>query len=157
MRSVRGLELDGSTARMSVGRVRMDVISSAYGDGMQIEKVRDIGKQAIAGKTPGMYDTDEGSVKMRASVFRTQFIPLVPPGFGNLVVPVVFSYVHPEMGGDSDLIEGCVFHGIKAAVEASAKALEIELKITYDQIFWTDYRISINRLDTAAPLAPARL
>lgn len=158
MQRVLGLEHDGSTVAITIGRTQIDCLSMSYGDKLQPEELRNMGSQQIDALTPGTYTTDEAKVKMASSTFRAEFMPLVDKnGFGNRALPIVSTFTHPDTGTDSDLLDGCRFIGIAAAVENSAKANEIEFAIKPRQIYWTDQRKTINALDTTIPLGEPAL
>jgi hypothetical protein len=153
MKRVLGLEHDGSTVAMTIGRTQIPLTAAAYGDNISPEKLRMMGSQKIDAITPGTYDTDDGSIKMPMSVFRAEFAPLMDQyGFGNRPLPIVFSFTHPDTGSDSDLLEECRILGIKEALENTNKPNEVEFKFMTRQIRWTDRRITINAQDTAEPL-----
>jgi hypothetical protein len=146
-RRVEGLEFDGTSSTMTVGTTVVPTLSFGYGDKLQPEKVRDQGSQKIDALTLGTYETSDGKVKMRKSVFFSDFLPaLEQSGFGNTLWNAIFSSDHPEMGGSSDSVF-CRFTGIEAASENSNKGLEVEFGLTVVQVFWGDERKSINGLD----------
>lgn len=146
MRRVKGLELDGTTVNMIIGRTQFDCLKSSYGDNLQPEKLRQMGKQTIDAITPGTYETEDGKFSVSESVWRAELAPLLDVhGFGNRIIPVIFTYTHPELGDDSDYLEARIV-GLNGSNEASSKPLEREFKLIIRQIFWTDRRITINRL-----------
>lgn len=158
IRRVKGIELDGTTTIMTVMRTEIPCLGASYGDNLAPEKLRQMGSQQIDAITMGTYETEEGKVRMSASNFRGLFFPLVDQhGFGNRDVPVIFSFYHPQLGNDSDLLEGCRFIKLTQALEASSKAQEVEFGIILRQIRWTERRITINALDTSIPLGPIQL
>jgi hypothetical protein len=151
------VEFDGTSVKAIIGRTEIPLLASSYGDNLQPEKVRQMGSQLIDAVTLGTYETDEGKVKMRSSVFRGIFLPLADRyGFGNRVLPVVFSFEHPDIGSDSDELL-CRFTKIAAAQEASNKGLEVELGLTVTQIWWGDARKTINTFDPSIPLGTPAL
>lgn len=157
MRRVIGLALDGSTVTIAVGRTQVPCISAEYGDNLATEVLRRMGEQIIAGRTPGQYETEEGKIKLSANDFRSYLMPLVQvDGMGNERLVIVVSFYHPDCGGDSDALVNVRFVGIKEAIEASAKAIEVELKMVYDQVYWTDQRITINQRNLAVPLGASK-
>jgi hypothetical protein len=158
IRRTIGTELDGTTVTVTFGRTQVDVLKSSYGDKISPEAVRQMGSQAIDALTPGIYDTDEGKFSMSASVARGEFIPLLDQfGWGNRLIPLVFSYTHGEIGSDSDYVL-CRITAISNPAEAASKALEVEFTIKPVQILWTDDRKTINRLgDVSERLGLSRL
>jgi hypothetical protein len=153
MKRVVGIEFDGSTVKVTIGRTEIPCLAASYGDNLQPEKLREMGSQQIDAITNGTYETDEAKIKMASSVFRGVFMPLVDSsGFGNRSLPVVCSFEHPDLGGDSDYLDGCRFTKLGAAMEASAKANEVEFGLTVRQIYWTDQRKTINAFDPSIPL-----
>jgi hypothetical protein len=152
MKRVLGLEHDGSTVAMTIGRTQIELTEASYGDNLSPEKLRQMGSQVINAITPGTYDTEDGVIKMPMSVFRAEFAPLMDQyGFGNRVLPVVFSFVHPDTGSDSDALEARIL-GIKEALANTNAPNIVELKMVVRQIWWTDMRITINAQDTSVPL-----
>lgn len=145
-RRVNGLELDGTSVTVTIGRYEFPVLKASYGDKLVTETVSHMGSQRIDGRTPGKYETDEGKFSMTASVARADFIPLLSQyAWGNVSVPVIFSFTHPTLGSDSDYLNVRVV-STATAPENAAKALELEFSMAVDQIWWTDQRKTINRL-----------
>ena len=143
---IRGYELDGTTITMTVGRTQVDVLKCSYGDKLSPEKLRQMGRQDIDSITRGTYDTDDGKFSIAGSVFRGGLASLLDTeGFGNRVVPIIFSYTHPELGSDSDLLEARII-SLNGSGENSAKALEHEFGLIVRQVWWTDLRLTINDL-----------
>jgi hypothetical protein len=152
LRRVANVGLDGSTVTIALGKLEIRVMSAGYGDSLKPEALSYMGSQTIDEMTPGVYETDEGSIKMSAVKFRTELMPAMPTtGGGNVRLPIVVTRTHPDLGSDSDLLENCRFTNWAAAVENSAKAEEVELKFKPQQIKWTDERKTINALVGAAP------
>ena len=67
-------------------------------------------------------------------------------GGGNVRMPIVIGRQHPDLGDDSDLLEGCSCKNLGAAVENSNKAEEVELVFSVQQVKWTDQRKTLNFL-----------
>lgn len=146
-RRTKGIELDGTTVTMTIGKYQFDVLKASYGDMLRPEKLRQMGSQEIDGITPGDYDTEEGKFSMSASVWRGEFAPLLEAnGWGATPHGVVFSFTHPTIGSDSDLLDDCRIISANSAPEFGSKPLEHEFKLIYRQVFWTDARLTINRL-----------
>jgi hypothetical protein len=83
-RRVRGLELDGTSITMTIGRYQFDILKSSYGDSLNVEKLRQMGHQTIDAITPGIYETEDGKISLSESVFRGELMPLVQRyGWGN--------------------------------------------------------------------------
>jgi hypothetical protein len=155
LRRVANVGLDGSTVSMSLGKLEIRILKAGYGDSLKPESLSYMGSQKIDETTPGIYETDEGSITMSAVKFRTELMPAMPTtGGGNVRIPIVFTRTHPDLGSDSDLCENCRFTNWAAALENSAKAEEVELKFKPQQIKWTDERKTINALVGAAPTGP---
>ena len=157
-RRIRGYELDGTSITMTLGRFQFDVLKESYGDKLTPEKLSQQGHQTIDAITPGQYQTDDGKISLSESVFRGELMPLVDRyGFGNRVLPLIFSYTHEQMGSDSDLLYARII-GLTHSGEASSKAQEKELALIVQQIFWTDDRKTINRMgDVYTTLGLSRL
>ena len=158
MQRIIGLELDGSTVTLTIGRTTIPAMAAKYGDNLSTEYLRFMGEQSIAAMTPGTYEVEDGEIKLSASVLRGDLVPLMDQyGFGNRRINVVISRTHPDLGTDSDLLHDCRFIGLAAAVENSNKAEETPIKIRYRQIYWSDLRITVNALDTSMPLGDSML
>lgn len=152
IRRVTGIEVDGTIVTVTFGRHEIACLKVGYGDSLETAFLNEMGAQSIAAQTPGTYKTEDLSLTMRSTVARARFFPLFPKnGGGNIIVPVVVGFAHPDIGSDSDLLRGVRFTGLKAAYENSNKAAEIEIKGTFTQLFWTSKRITINALKGAVP------
>lgn len=154
IRRVIGVELDGSTVTTTYGRREVPALKATYADMLETEVVRQMGSQRQDARTPGIYKTDTCTISYRASVFRASLMPLFPTnGAGNVVLPIVVGFTHPDIGSDSDLLNGARCVNWSQAVEASAKGLEVETKWELIQIFWTSQRKTINQI--SGPLGSA--
>jgi hypothetical protein len=144
---------------MVIGRYQIPTLKSSYGDSLDPQKLSFMGSQAINAITPGGYATEDGKFTVSESVFRGILGPLLATnGFGNDITQVGFSYSHPIMGSDSDLLSQCRITGTNGSQESGGKPNEREFKITYAQIYWTDRRITINDLgDVPQSLGLSRL
>lgn len=148
LRRVVGAEFDGTVLHYVFGRTMIPLLSASYGDSLAPEKISDMGSQTIDAMTLGKYDTTEGTIKMRSSVYRSDLLGNLPQnGFGNLGLPIVILMDHPDLGSDSDLLQGARLIAPSAPHENSSKPEEVELKIVYRQVYWTDRRVTINRVD----------
>lgn len=147
MQQVANLGLDGSTVTATFGRAQIRCVKASYGDKLAKEKLREMGGQTIDEITQGTYDTDETKITMSSLRFRTEFMPLMPKtGGGNKVMTIVMGRRHPDLGSDSDALEGCQCTNLGAAVENSAKSETVELAFITRQIKWTNARKTINLL-----------
>ncbi len=156
MRRINGIGLDGTTVAVTIGRVQVVALKASYADKLETSPLTEMGSQSIDVRTPGNYVTEEVSLTFEAVRFRSELLPrLQSTGFGNEKLPIVVSFVHPDLGDDSDLLTGCRITNLSQAVENSNKALEVELKLTTDQIFWGNDRRTINSLDPSVPLDPS--
>jgi hypothetical protein len=137
-----GLNFDGSTVHITIGRIEIPVISAGYGDNLKSEWVYRTGTQVPEADTPGQYEPEEGSLKLSDVNARTLLLPaLAKYGAGNTRVVCVVTRSHPEMGTDSDALLGFRVMGLKASIEASAKGQELEFKTRYRLVQWTERRI----------------
>lgn len=147
LRRISGHELDGSTVTITIGKYQFYALAVSYGDSLQPEKLRQMGGQEIDAITEGTYETEEGKLRVSASVWRGEIAPLLEQnGWGNVGHSVVVSFTHKQLGSDSDLLADCRLISNTDAPEAGSKPLEHEIKLVYRQIFWTDDRKTINRL-----------
>lgn len=153
MRHVDRIALDGTTVSLTFGRQEIKALKASYGDKIETAVLTEMGSQQIDYRTMGSYSTEEGKLTFEATTFRAIFAPLLQvDGFGNAPIPIVIGFTHPTLGDDSDLLMGARFVGLTQALENSNKALEVEVSIVYNQIFWTDNRLTINQLDLSVPL-----
>ncbi len=152
LRRVAGAGLDGSTVTATLGKLEVPLISASYADKLEPGKLSYMGSQQIDELTQGTYSTEDAKLKMSAVIFRTVVMPAMPSiGGGNVRMPIVIGRTHPDLGDDSDLLEGCRITNWPAAVENSNKAEEVELTCTIQQIKWTDQRKTINNLAGVVP------
>jgi hypothetical protein len=153
IRRVSRIALDGSTITMTMGRHQIPSTKASYGDKLETEVIRNMGAQEISARTPGIYSTEDAKVTMESVTFREVLYPLLQQsGYGNEQIPIVFAFTHPDLGDDSDLLEECRFVGIAQALEASAKALEVEFGIVFNQLYLGNDRKTINAIDPSVPL-----
>lgn len=146
LRRINGYELDGTCITMTLGRTQVDITKCAYGDSLTPEELRVMGKQTIEALTRGGYATDGGAFTLPGSVWRAELGPkLDAEGFGNREYPIIFSYTHPELGSDSDLVMARIIK-LGASGEQGGKAQENEFGLKIRQIFWTEDRKTINDL-----------
>ncbi len=158
MKRVQNIGLDGSTVTLTIGRHQIPCLSGSYGDSLETETVSYMGSQRIDERTAGTYKTEPGKVKMTSIVFRAQLYPLLQKrGYGTEKFQAVFTVQHPDLGSDSDLLDGARFTSIAEAYENSAKSQEVEFGVVYDQLYLGDERKTINKLDTSQRLAPSKL
>lgn len=149
LRQVANVGLDGSTVTVTFGKTEIKCVKASYGDKLSKEKLRAMGEQKISEITQGTYDTDETKITMSAVRFRTEFLPKMPKeGGGNVRLALVIGRSHPDLGRDSDMLDGCQCINWGAAVENSAKAEEVELAFITQQIYWTSARKTLNQLTT---------
>lgn len=153
MRRVNRNALDGTNIVLMFGRLQIPCLKASYGDKIEPENLTFMGTQEISAQTTGTYSTEDAKVTMESTVFRADFLPnLQQNGYGNERLSMIFSYSHPDLGDDSDFIDGARFTNIAVAVENSAKAFEIEIGIKFTQLYMGDARITINSLDPSQPL-----
>lgn len=153
---VSDVELDGSTVTVTFGRHEIKALSASYGDSLETEVVRVMGSQQQNARTAGTYKTETVKIKFRASVFRAEVMPLFPVnGGGNARVPLTINFSHPDIGSDSDLLDGARCTNWTAACESSSKALEVETSWEILQVYWTSDRKTINAITGIVPSGPA--
>lgn len=137
-----GLNFDGSCVHMTIGKAEIPLISSSHGDNVKAEWVYRMGLQVPEADTPGQYEPEEGTIKMSGVNARTLLYPLLPQfGAANVRRIAVVSFSHPEIGTDSDLLRDFRIMGSKMSLEASAKGTEVEFKVRYRYVAWTERRI----------------
>lgn len=152
IRRVTGLGFDGSNVTATFGRKEIRLISASYADRLEKGKLSQMGSQEIDEISNGTYATEDAKLKISAVTFRTVLMPAMPAtGGGNVRMPIVIGREHPDLGDDSDLLEGCTINNWAAAVENSNKVEEVELTATVRQIRWTHQRKTINQLAGAVP------
>lgn len=157
IRRVIGIEVDGSIVTTTFGRHEIPCLKASYGDTLETAFLVEMGSQKNAAQTPGTYKTEDATFTFRSTVFRARVMPLMPKfGGGNIIIPIVIGFSHPDIGSDSDLLSGARFTGWKAAYENSNKAAEIEIKATVLQVRWTSRRQTINALNGAVPVGASK-
>ena len=110
-----------------------------------------MGSQQIDAQTFGTYDTEDPSFEIDSVVYRTQVYPLLrADGFGNEQLPITVVYGHPDIGYDSDLLDGFRFAGGATSPENSSKAQTVEVKGTFLQLYVGNERKTINQRDLTA-------
>ncbi len=158
MRRVQHISLDGSTVAITIGRHEIPCISASYGDSLETETLTPMGSQSIEERTRGVYKTEAAKIKMSSLIFRSMLAPLLPKeGFGIQIFPIVVSYTHPDLGDDSDLLNESRFINTAIAVENSAKVLEVEFGIVFNQLYTTNKRITLNVRNPNIPLPTSKL
>lgn len=152
IRRVVGASLDGSNVRVILGKTEVPALSASYADRLETADLSYMGRQQIDETTQGTYARDDGELKISSVIFRAEFMPRMPlRGGGNIRIPLIIAFSHPELGSDSDLLEACRIVNWAAAVQNSNASLETTLKLKYRQIFWTEQRKTINDLDGGIP------
>jgi hypothetical protein len=147
MKRAVGRGLDGSTVRITLGKIEVSALSAQYGDKLESATLSPMGSQEIQEETDGTYSTEEVTVKVSALEFRTKLLPAMPKnGGGNVRMPMGVSFEHPDLGTDSDMLENFRIKNWPSAVENSNAAFEVELKGSCTQVYWGEDRKTINRL-----------
>jgi hypothetical protein len=139
---VLGLNPDGSCAFFTIGKTPIHFLSFSYGDNVKAEWVKQAGTMIPVADTPGEYETEEGALKVTRVVWSAEIAPLLPKwGAANARRVAIVNFVHPEIGQDSDALTGFRILGAKQSIEAGSKGLEVELKVRYRIVQWTEKRI----------------
>lgn len=147
IRRVSGLGLDGSTVSVTLGKIELPCISISYADKLEVGKLSMMGGQEIDEMTQGTYDTDEVSLKVSGKIYRSLLMPAMPKnGGGNVRIPIVVNFSHPDLGDDSDLLDACRLINWPASMDNTSTPHELDLKAVVQQIFWTHERKTINQL-----------
>jgi hypothetical protein len=153
-----GIAHDGSCSHITIGKLQIPYISFSYGDNLKVEWVYRAGSQVAEARTPGQYETTEGTLKMSAVNARAILLPRLPQfGAGNLRRTAICSYTHPEVGNDSDALLDFSITGIKTGSEAGSKANEMEFTCVYRLIQWTEKRITFGNPGGTGVRGSARL
>lgn len=155
---VSRIALDGTTVTIAFGRATIACTKASYGDGLTTGTLSSMGSQSIDARTRGTYKTEQATVSMDSVIFREEMMPLMAvDGFGNEELSAILvSYGHPDLGFDSDALGEARFVGLAAAIENSEKALEVEFKIDFNQLYWGNNRITINQRDLTTPLPASK-
>lgn len=157
IKRVIGIEIDGTIVTTTFGRHEITTLKVSYKDGLETAFLNEIGTQAQAAQTPGTYKTDDIAITFRSTVFRARVMPLFPKyGGGNVIIPIVIGFAHPDIGNDSDLLFGCRCVNWGTSIENSNKAVEVETMWKARQIFWTSQRKTINALKGAVPVGASK-
>jgi hypothetical protein len=153
LQRVNRLALDGSTVSMYFGRAVIECLKATYGDKIETQTVTQMGSQEISARTRGTYSTEEATITMDTQVYRSELAPLLDyDGFGNRTLPIIIQYYHPDIGDDSDLLDRARFVGGGAATENTANPLTVDIKIAFDQLYWTNERKTRNQLSVNTAL-----
>ena len=147
IKRVVGIGLSGQNVSSTFGKIPVKLISASYADKLEVGTLSMMGAQEIDEVTQSTYALDEVTLKISSVEFRATLMPRMPKnGGGNIRIPIVINFSHPDLGSDSDLLDGCRIINWPAAMENSNSALEVELKAHCRQIFWTHQRKTINAL-----------
>jgi hypothetical protein len=153
MKSVNRIAIDGTTVTATLGRLQLPLTKASYSDALETEELRRMGEQIIAAVTPGAYKPGEISLEMSSADFRSLLVPAMQTdGFGLEQIALVITETHPDLGTDSDLIDGFRFTNLSSAHEASATVEKVEIKGKCVQVYWGDERKTINKRNMALPL-----
>jgi len=151
---VNRIAADGTTVTSTFGNKEIRCLKAGYGDKLETTPLTEMGSQEIDARTPGSYSTDELTITFEYVKFHEEFSPLLQDdGFGNEKLPIVIAVSHPDLGDDSDLLDGCRFVGQKDAVDNTNGARVVETTWTTDQIYWGEDRKTRNQRDLSVPLA----
>lgn len=153
-----GTEFSGSDVFATFGTTTIRCIKASYGDKMEKGDVQEMGTQFILAVTAGTYKPEEGKITMRNSVWRTEFLPLVPRmGGSNVPGSVVISYNNPDIGTDSDLWRPCYYVGSSISPDNSNKSVDVDLTFKVQQYYWGDQRTTKNAIAGGLHLGLSRL
>lgn len=145
MQQVVGAGIDGTIVSITMGKTSIPCTKASYADSLDPIYLSYMGSQEQDEKSLGSYRTDATAITMTAKTFRVLFMPLFPAnGAGNVQFPIVVLRSHPTLGSDSDLLVNNSITNFAAAVEASSKLEEVEIKLSTQQIKWTDRRVCLN-------------
>lgn len=155
---VAGIGFDGSTVTVTIGKKEIRVIKAAYGDKLESAFLSYMGAQTQDEQTPGTYKTDSLKITMSGTLFRAELLPLFySTGAGLKSLAIVIGRTHPDIGSDSDLLQGCRLSSLAGSVENSNKAEETEFEFTVRQVYWGNARKTINSLKGANPTGSSAL
>lgn len=146
---IKNLGLDGTTVTVQFGTLTVPCRSvSGYGDSLSTEWVPNMGSQERGEQSPGTYAVEDLKIVVSTVRWYAQLLAALPKnGAGNLVVNLTISYSHPDLGTESDLLEGCRLIGTSGSIENSAKLLDRELTFSVAQVYHGERRATINKLD----------
>jgi hypothetical protein len=151
IRQVNGIAFDGGNVWIVIGRTQIPCLKVSYGDKLEKSKISRLGSQKTDAKTQGTYVAEDAKISVESVDFRQYIMPLMAQNeFGNLPLSVMVGYQHPDLGSDNDLLDATEIVGLAAAAENSNKVLEVEFSLNVSQVYWTEARKTINRLDDIA-------
>lgn len=154
IKRVNRIASDGTTVSITFGRHEIRCLKASYGDKIDTTPLTEMGSQQIDARTPGSYSTEEVTISIEYVKFHEEVAPLLQDdGFGNEKIPIVVAVSHPDLGDDSDLLDGSRFIGQKDSVENTNAARVVELTFSTDQIYWGEERKTRNQRDLSVPLA----
>jgi hypothetical protein len=148
IRRVPGVEFDGSTISITIGRLVFEAEKVDYSDDITTTVGTSLGTQEQRYRTLGVYKTGQVTIEPRFSVLRRDFLSsLAPNGFGGQINPIIVGYWHPQLGKDSDLLAGARLVSITGGGEVGGKQLMMPIKFDIMQIFWGNGRQTLNRVE----------
>src|SRR5258708_2957681 len=147
VRRVDKIAFDGSSLTVTMRRHIIALRKASYGDKLETDFGSNMGSQQVDFRTPGSYSTVDPKFTMESVVFRAEFYPLMQKnGYGNEQLPIVVTESHPDLGDDSDLLDGVRFTGLDRAFESSNKANEVEFGAVFNQLYIGNERKTINTI-----------
>ncbi len=157
IKRVNGLELDGTLFTITFRKTTIETLKITYADGLETEAVKAMGSQRQVARTPGTYKIDDVKITFRSSIFRAEFLPLMPKhGGGDIAIALVVTAHHPDLGTDSDMLSQARCTNWSTSMENSSKAIEVETTWQPNQIFWGTARRTINALHGAVRLGAGK-
>ena len=151
IRRVNRTAFDGTCISITLGRSQAKCLKISYGDKLEPQTLSNMGSQEIDAMTPGNYSTEDAKVTMEATEYRASILPYLTPGYGNQLMPIVVGFSHPDVGDDSDLLDGARIIGNSAPAETGGKFHEVEFTIKFMQLAMGEKRVTINRLAGTTP------
>lgn len=152
IRRVIGIGLSGKNVSSTWGKIEVPLISGQYGDKLEVGELSMMGGQQIDEVTEGTYSTEEVTLKVSQVTWRSIILPAMPKNGGGLIrIPIVIHFSHPDLGDDSDLLDGFRLLSWPTSADNSNSALEVELKGKPRQVLWTHERKTINQLRGLPP------
>ena len=148
LRRVFNSEIDGTAVTISMGKIEVPMATMKYGDAIETATYAPMGSQQQGRRSRGRYKTDPWEGTMSALDCRTILWPLMPKnGGGNKEFPIVVNRKHPDLGDDSDLLEGCRILKMPADLKNTPDVEMVTIGGELTQIKWTDERKTLNDLD----------
>ena len=138
---INNVAFDGSMCFAQFGALAIPITAASYGDALETDAAGDCGSQEEPYVTPGRIKNKQPTFTFRMNIFLAAFQPaLATMGFGNTALPVTCSYVTPDSGSESDLIEACRYVDFEQKWDNTNKVIVCETKWVCARVRYSNAR-----------------